>query len=267
MLQFDVTSYYSLFEVFERTGRLMFRDQWTGQEIWSKPIENPAPVINQRRTLSSKLAKAIRHKADLDDSLQNDLDPDTEDELRKNWSTTYAKIEALKQDIAKLPQTSDAYIADHELFARRQAVEQELWEAFMDNSLRAQLRGNSLLDWRACSRHPSFKVHYCLSMIIPPPEQGHSFRRSPAFVQKKSFAQWSERFGTAIYCDERYAPKQRARAWLQEQVNKYGRKPYGKTRFVHEMISGFDISKREAARIWQDVTPDAWKKSGPVAPK
>ncbi|PCJ74357.1 MAG: hypothetical protein COA53_10010 [Rhodobacteraceae bacterium] len=267
MLQFDITQYYSLFEVFERTGQLMFRDLWTGREIWSKPADDPNPVAVERDTLGKTLATALALQTQLNSIPQEHLTHEAKNNFNSDYAINYAEIDGLKRRLTELPQMSDSYIADFELFSRRVSVEQELWKAFTDKSLTAQLRSNVLADWRSWSHYPSFKVHYCLSMIIVPHHQIIAFRRSPAFVDKKAFLQWAERFGSGIYDDEQYAPKQRARSWLLEQVDKSGSKPYGKSRFIEEMVLKFGTPKREANRVWQEVVPQSWSKPGPVRKK
>lgn len=267
MLQFDATQYYSLLEVFERTGQLMFRDTWTGREIWSKPVDDPNPVNVERDRLSENLATALALQTQLNSISQEHLNNEAKTKLQTSYASNYTEIVDLNRNLTKLPQISDSYIADYELFSRREAVEQELWEAFIDKSLTAELRNSILADWTSWSRDPSFKVHYCLSMIIVPHNQMIAFRRSPAFVQQKAYHLWAERFGSGVYDDEQYAPKQRARSWLLEQVNKSGSKPYEKSQFIEEMISKFGTPKREANRVWQEVVPESWSKPGPVRKK
>lgn len=267
MLQFDITQYYSLYEVFERTGKSMFPEDWTGREIWSRPKGDPSSVIKEREELSANLSIAIRRKAEIDALDLSDLAQAVQTEFQNEWGAVYAEIDELKEKLAKLPNLSDTYIADHAHFTRRREVEDELWEAFTVKSMSVVLRNSNVADWRSWSKQPSFKVYYCLSMIKMPSQMEYQFRRSPAFVGKEEFSRWSERFGSALYSDDRYSPTQKARVWLQEQVDKYGGKPYGKPAFIEEMTAQFGISIRESHRIWREIVPDSWSNPGPPKPK
>ena len=83
MLQFDITQNYSLYEVFERTGKLMFPEDWTGREIWSRPIENPNPIKLEREELSANLINAVRRKAEIESIDQRELSQSFQNELQK----------------------------------------------------------------------------------------------------------------------------------------------------------------------------------------
>ena len=266
MLQFDITQYYSLYEVFERTGKLMFSEDWTGREIWSRPVGDPSSIIREREDLSTKLGITIRRNAEIDALDLSDLAQSTQTEFLNEWHAVYAEIDELKKKLAKLPNLSDAHISDHELFTRRREVEEGLWEAFSSNSMSVVLKNGSGANWSAWSKQPSFKVYYCLSMIKTPSQSEYQFRRSPAFVSKKEFGLWSKRFDGEIHDGEQYSPEHRARLWLEKKVGEHGTKPYAKPIFIDKMISKFGISKRLAERIWPEVVPGSWSTPGPPNP-
>ncbi|OUS04160.1 hypothetical protein A9Q96_14455 [Rhodobacterales bacterium 52_120_T64] len=244
----------------------MFPEDWTGREIWSRPVGDPSSLIREREDLSTKLGIAIRRNAEIDALDLSDLAQSTQTEFQSEWHATYTKINELKGKLAKLPNLSDAHISDHVLFTHRREVEGELWEAFSINSMSVVLKNGNGANWNAWSKQTSFKVYYCLSMIKMPPQSEYQFRRSPAFVSIKEFGLWSKRFGGDIHDGEKYSPEHKARLWLKKKVGEHGTKPYAKPFFIDEMISEFGISKRLAERIWPEVVPDSWSTPGPPNP-
>lgn len=262
MLSFDLSAYYSLLDVFDRTGRLMFPKDWTGEEAWARDSENPEPIKERRKQLFAEITALQREMAPLNDLMGMDLSASEFQETSDSLGPLNNRLREAKAELAQLPHVSDTWVSDHDVFARRVSVEKELARAFMSGDLKIVVGAHRVVPWKDWCQRSDFRVYYALSMVRIPRGES-SQRRGPAFIMRIEFDQWSERFVTEPDTPGDLTPEAKCKEWLRAEV----RRATGKVKIAEEyqaeaqaMFEG--LSERAFKRIWAQTVPDDWRKGG-----
>jgi len=262
MLSFDLSTYYSLLDVFDRTGRLMFPKDWTGEEAWARDSENPEPIKERRKQLFAEVTALQREMAPLNDLMGMDLSASEFQETSDSLGPLNDRLKEAKAELAQLPHVSDTWVSDHAAFSRRVSIEKELAQAFISGDLKIVVGAHRVVPWKDWCQRSDFRVYYALSMVrIPRGESAQ--RRGPAFIIRKEFDQWSERFVAETDAPVDLTPEAKCKEWLRAEV----RGATGKAKVVAEyqeeaqaMFQG--LSERAFLRIWAETVPDNWRKPG-----
>ena len=261
MLRFDLSAYYSLLDVFDRTGRLMFPADWTGLEAWARDSKNPDAVKKNRARILADLDALQSEKAPYQNRMRLDLSDEEAQEASDALGRLNAREATLKVELGQLPHVTDTWISDHAAYTRRIAVEKELSTAFLRQDLSALVGTQLVVPWKDWTKRAGFRVFYGLSMISIPPGES-ALRRGPAFVEKTAFKLWSERFETKEAQGD-LTPSAKCRDWLKMQVRTSPQKTLTVKQYTEEAQALFPgLSERAFLRVWAETVPASWREGG-----
>ncbi|WP_226552560.1 hypothetical protein [Celeribacter naphthalenivorans] len=264
MLRFDLSAYYSLLEVFDRTGRLMFPQDWTGEEAWSRDTENPDEIKEQRKELFAKITSLQNAMAPLHALMAMDLSDSEFQETSDNLGALNTRMKEAKIELAQLPQVSDTWVADHASFSRRIAVEKELTGAFKNGELRIIVGTHLVVPWNNWCQCSDFRVSYALSMVRIPKDES-ALRRGPAFVQKSVYDVWTQNLPETEPLHDTTNAREVLTAWLKLECEKHPKKPMKRDEYLlvaQKHFKPLTISRALFRLVWSDVVPDDWKSAG-----
>lgn len=262
MLRFDLSAYYSLLDVFDRTGRLMFPDDWTGLEAWARDSKNPDAVKKKRARILADLDALQSEKAPYQNRMRLDLSDEETQEASDALGQMNAREAVLKVELGQLPHVTDTWLADHAAYTRRITVEKELSTAFLRQDLSVNVGTQRIVPWKDWIKRTGFSVSYSLSMIRIPKGES-ALRRGPAFVEKTAFNLWSERFSLREKTKGQLTPQAKCEEWLRAiaranpEPNKTSEELWLEAR---ETIPGLKFNEYKRAR--GNALPEHWKKGG-----
>lgn len=262
MLRFDLSAYYSLLDVFDRTGRLMFPDDWTGLEAWTRDSENPDAVKAERARILADLDALQSEKAPYQNRMRLDLSDEEAQEASHALGQLNAREAALKAELGQLPHVTDTWLSDHAGYTRRIAVEKELSTAFLRKDLSVIVGTQLVVPWKDWIKRTGFRVFYGLSMISIPPGES-ALRRGPAFVERTAFNLWSGRFSLREETKGQLTPQAKCEEFLRAiaranpEPNKTNDELWLEAR---KSIPGLKFNEYKRAR--GNALPEHWKKGG-----
>lgn len=263
-MRFDLTRYHSLLQAFDLTGRRVFGDDWRGDEAFARPTDDPEPARRTRDALIDRIKaltlEAQPHEAVMALEVENEVYEDASAKLH----VIDREIDRLKRELNALPHLGDAWVIDYQAFERRSRIEAELCDAFAKGDLDLLAGPTELVQWRAWSRLPSFKVYFGLSTVRLPSSHGERTRRRPAFVPKVALALWLERFEAVNTATANaLTPEARLQVWLRDKIDRYQPKEFSKRRYRDDALAEIPgLSTRAFERVWGQVVPQSWKSSG-----
>jgi len=260
-MRFDISGHYLLLQAFDLTGRKIFGDEWRGDEAFARDTEDPSSVSDERQNVQNRIktlaASTVPHNA----ILASDADEEEYQASSDALHQINQELGQLKERLATLPHLTGAWLADHEAFKRRTDIEAKLFEAFRSGDMDLQVGPNEIVQWRNWSRQPDFKVLFSMSCVIVPRSHAGQRRRGPAFIQRVAFNNWLNRFSGAATETHELTPEAQLEVWLREKIK--GPKEFSKPvyrAFAIEEIP--DLSARAFDRVWDNVVPENWKRSG-----
>lgn len=262
-MHFDLTNFYSLLQAFDLTGRRVFGSAWNGEEAFARRANDPNATRQERQDIldgiKAQTAQAQQHQVILTLDAGEDLDQSASDSLHG----INAELDRLKRRLSGLPHVTDWWVADHEAFARRQRIEDELRAAFAQGDLDLLIAPSEIVQWQSWSRLADFKVYFGLSMVRVPFAHAGRRRRGPAFVSKLALSQWLERFGLPDPAGGELTPQAQLKIWLKEQVRENEPKKYSKASYRNEALAIIPkITARAFDTVWDQTVPKSWRQSG-----
>lgn len=262
MLRFDLSAYYSLLDVFDRTGRLMFPIEWSGLEAWARDTESPEPLKRERQALLKEITTLKGDMAPLHDLMRLNLSESEFQETSDNVGRLSARLKTAKVELSQLPQVSDTWVRDHAAFFRRVRVEQELSQALIRNDLRIIVGTHMVVPWKEWCQRSDFRVWYGLSMVRIPKSES-AMRRGPGFVERTAFDLWSERFIMIDKIPGDFTPEAKLAEWLKAEVRANPEKTKTVEEYRKEALKSFSgLSARAFNRVWATTVPDSWRQGG-----
>jgi hypothetical protein len=263
VLKFDLNKFYSLLEVFDRTGRLLFPNEWTGEEAWARQVGDPKTSLEEREVLKQQILELKGIEPPIGLLLGQGFQ---EEELEQEPSDSGAIIASQRNTramLARLPRDMGLWKADHAIYSRRKTVESELFDAFDAGEMKVQLGSSLIADWRSWSQYGGFKVYYGLSMLRIPHQAYLNGRRRPGFVRKVEFALWARKFATESSPGLDTETEDVVELWFQREVESANHQRFLKDDMwerAREIFS--ELSQRAFNRIWDNNAPKAWKSGG-----
>jgi hypothetical protein len=263
-LRFDLSSYFSLLEAFDQTGRRIYGSAWQGDEAFARTTIDPEPTRVKRTSITERLRAIGLETRSIYPFLGTEFGAEENQRVSDQLGLLERERSALNLELKALPHLTDYWIKDHEAFDRRMTIENHLSAGFKERAMTLYMGPNSLVDWNSWSRHRAFKVYFGLSMVRSPHGDYNSRRRGPAFVNRVEFADWLERFELKPDDLDPLTPAGKCEVWLREQVRVDGTKSQTKERYRTEAIAKFTgLSVRSFDRVWDKTVPPSWKQSGP----
>lgn len=260
-MRFDLSTFYLLLQAFDLTGRHLYGNDWRGDEAFARDSEDPSPLSKERQSIQDRIKKLAIAGAPHQAILAVDADEAEHQAASDALHHINQELGQLEERLATLPHLTGAWFADHEAFKRRTDIEGKLFAAFRSGDLNLQVGPNEIVQWRNWSRQPDFKVLFSMSCVIVPRSHANQRRRGPAFVQRVAFNNWLNRFSGAATETHELTPEAQLEVWLREKIK--GPKEFSKPvyrAFAIEEIP--DLSARAFDRVWDNVVPENWKRSG-----
>ncbi|MBL4751433.1 MAG: hypothetical protein JKX71_12780 [Amylibacter sp.] len=263
MIEFDLTTLYSLFHAFDQTGRRMFGDSWRGIEAFAQRKDDPKATKDERAKIIARIrdlsAQSIPYQTILDLGGSQEETQMASDALYP----LHTEERALKEKLTAIPHVTDHWVNDHEAYFRRRRVEDELRTAFDNHDLDLHLGNSSIVEMRSWSKCDGFRIYYGLSMVRVPSQYAGKQRRQPAFIPKAALDKWLTRFGSISSNEAELTPEMRLKIWLEGMVDKYKPKERKKSDYCTQALNEITgLSKREFDRVWAATVPISWKASG-----
>lgn len=267
MLQFDLTTFYSLLEAFDETGRRLYGEAWRGIEAFARQANDPKSTQDKRASLLAELKRLAQEETPHNAMLVDGAGQQAWDEASAALQLIRQERDAVRARLQEIPDITDSSVKDHEAYQRRCRVECELKGAFARGELPLLVAPHTLADWRSWSAYKGFRLYFGLSMARLPAEAS-SQRRGPAFVERAALDNWLERFGVPDIGPADLTPEAQLRKWLVEQTNQYAPKEKKKDQYLAEAQATIDgVTKRMFEHVWTNTVPQSWKKAGPAGPK
>lgn len=262
MLRFDLSAYYSLLDVFDRTGRLMFPIEWTGLEAWARDTESPETLKEKRQALLKEITTLKKDMSPLHDLMRLNLSESELQETSDDLGRLSARLKDAKVDLAQIPQVTDTWVTDHAAYSRREKVERELSQALIRNDLQIIVGTHMVIPWTEWCQRPDFRVYYGLSMVRIPKGES-TLRRGPGLIDRTAFDLWSERFATDNTASGDLTAEAKLAEWLKAEVRANPQKSKTVEEYRQEALNSFGgLSARAFNRVWAATVPDSWRQGG-----
>ncbi|WP_373085290.1 hypothetical protein [Sneathiella sp.] len=147
-LKFDLDSHYFLLQAFDRLGRHLYRNDWTGMEAFAAPSDDPAILKTRHKELNDQLDTIGLEKAGL--LLKGgrlEKGPEKEKINLRLFELQKQEQELLNRKSA-LPSYRETLIADYEQYQRGQQTREILFRGFADKKIEALFGLDQIIDWK-----------------------------------------------------------------------------------------------------------------------
>ncbi|MBI1418199.1 MAG: hypothetical protein GC146_13345 [Limimaricola sp.] len=260
--QFDLDQFYSLFQAFDHTGRRMFGAAWRGVEAFAHRTDDPKATRDERDALMDQV-RALSGQAALHWTfLHNDMAPDVQQAASEALAPIDRQLAEVRDRLKGIPDVTDSWVKDHAAYTRRRRVEDELKAAFARADLALMVAPHRVVEWRAWSAFPDFRIYFGLSMVRVPSAVS-SNRRGPAFIEKAALDSWLERFEWAGSGQGQLTVQERLRIWLEGKFRSIGSEEHAKQWFMNEASRVFPgLTVRTFNAVWAQVAPAAFRAPG-----
>lgn len=208
MQTFDVSEHYLLLQAFDRAGRHMFGEEWTGIEAWARHVDDPELSKSEKNTLSIEIISLKKQLG----AIQPEIEFANDDAAKQNAQETYLeisqKLRVTEDHYRHFPASYDHWIADSNAYKRKTFVEQRMLSAFSKGDLTLIYRGGTQTSYEEIRLHSGFKINIALSQVrlpsryrstlvqcdrdstVSPDNPYREPLRFAAFVKKRAFLQW-----------------------------------------------------------------------------
>lgn len=260
-LKFDLDDYYFLLQAFDRLGRHLYRDDWTGMEAFSSPSDDPDILKNQHEDLDDQLDTIGLEKTALfQKGGRLEAGPEKEQINQRLFELQRQEQELLNRKSA-LPSDRETLIADYEQYQRGQQARETLYAGFADKKIKALFGLDQFIEWKLWRSYESFEASVSLSLATAPPQ--YSTRGdAPVFVSKTSFDQWLitlQPFVESV--PEILTTREQAIRLMVKLAETHDRiKKEDCRRAMNAEIP--DLTQNMFNEVWKDHAPVHWKKPG-----
>lgn len=263
-----VDDFYFLLHAFDRLGRYLFGESWTGQEFKSRSLPTPDEVAADRAPLEAHREELDGRLRRIDEALSRAILQADIDRLKGERAALILEQTEVRSRLFAMPSATDGYRLDWEDFSRRQRTEHILLDALQTGRINAQFAEGQIIDWSGLHRDREFKVYLALSQVKAPRLRS-PIRRGAALIRRNAFDEWLKGI-LPIHpgAIASLSPEEQCRAWIVGLGNS-GQKPKPKPELWEEAQGLFPgLSKKAFERLWAQHAPDSWRRKGrPQSPK
>jgi hypothetical protein len=247
-------------------GPRIWGEQWTGRELWARPLRPPEEEtkdIEAMRAELEKLERELRSAAEVFDKAgiayeKVSLDPSNEP----------SRLSDLRSELASRAPVDQKYRAEYAAYQRFLEVEDQLLGGLAQGETVSEIQGyEGVIELRASDwkRRKHEKRRYSLELSLIEPLDGDIFDqpRKVRVRRDEKFEAWFRKVrskGAPLTTTE--DAEEECRRWLESEVAKG--KNHTKPWYRKEAKRRFGVSDRQFSRIWDDVVPAHWKSPGPV---
>lgn len=257
----DYEHYYFLMHAFDRLGRRMFPDDWTGNEIHTSNLRSPDEIEKELEPYV-KESKALEARFN---ELNGIIDKTFKDDLIKECEIEKVEIGIRRAELSSkfwdIGKPDDSYRKTYAAIPRKETVLNELLSALRTRKIQATMNGGVVIQFDYLENMPGFKLDVEHSLArMPKTEYGGRGNHASVLLIRNRFDEW---------LDVHHPPKappgtreekiQLCKRWLREQKlldNRLRKKP-----FIELAKINFRISEYAAEQIWAELAGD-WKNPG-----
>jgi hypothetical protein len=260
-LKFDLNNYYLLLQAYDRLGRHLYRNEWTGREAFSSPSDDPDILKAKHKELDDQLDAIGLEKTGLfqrGGRLETGLEKEQIDQrlfkLQKDEQTLLNRKSAL-------PSYQETMVADYDHYLRGQRVREILFAGFADKKIKAQFGLSLIIDWKIWRDFESFEISIPLSLAAAPPEYS-SHGKAAVLVTKEPFIQWLKTLQPLVESEaETLSVKEQAIRFMVKLGETH---PLIKKDDCWKTVKTQvpDITRNMFNDVWKDHAPTHWKKQG-----
>lgn len=263
-MNFDL--HYFLMHAYDRLGRRMLPDTWTGNEI---SAYEPEP-LEERRAKRAPLEVKLSKIDDLIEALKveksGSLKQDVKDRCNSKIKTLISERIKVSSQLSEIGEIDKHYLEGLKEIERRDLVKQELCRALEAQEFELSFPSGFNLRWEQLSKEPGYGFSIRHSLVRLPVERyGRNNRHYAAVIIREKFDKWLETHHPApAKPDTPEARLQEFEQWFRQHLAKGGvhlRKPdvieIGKEKF--------QLSELKAISVWNKLAPNNWKNAGRIS--
>lgn len=260
-LKFDLDKYHLLLQAFDRLGRHLYRNEWTGMEAFAAPSDDPDTLKEKHKELDDQLdAIGLEMAGHRQRGGRLESGPEKE-KIDQRLFKLQRQEQVLLNRKSALPSYRETMVANYDQYQRGQRVREILFAGFADKRIKAQFGLNLIIDWKIWRDFESFEVSIPLSLAAAPPEYS-SHGRAAVFVSKGTFEQWLITLQPLVEGEPETLTKKdhaiRLMATLVETHRLMKKEDCWK-----EMEAKIpDITRNMFNDVWKIHAADHWKKQG-----
>ncbi|MCC3306606.1 hypothetical protein [Sneathiella sp. HT1-7] len=260
-LKFDLDNHYFLLQAFDRLGRHLYRNDWTGMEAFASPSDDPDFLKTRHSELDDQLDTIGLEKTALfQKGGRLERGPEKQQIDQRLFELQKQEQELFNRKSA-LPSYRETLIADYEQYQRGQQTREILFSGFADKKIKALFGLDQIIDWKLWRGYESFETSVSLSLATAPPE--YSTRGdAPVFVSKTSFEQWLITLQPLVESEpEILTIKEQAIRLITKLTETHKRiKKDDCWQAMNTEIP--DLTRNMFDDVWKDHAPSHWKKQG-----
>ena len=260
-LKFDLDDYYFLLQAFDRLGRHLYRNDWTGMEAFASPSDDPAILKAAHKDLDDRLdaigleLTGLRQRGDrLETGAEKEQIDQRLFELQKQEQELFNRRSAL-------PSYRETLIADYDQYQRGQKVRKILFRGFADKKIKALFGLDQIIEWKLWRGYESFEVSVSLSLATAPPE--YSTRGdAPVFVSKTSFDRWLISLQPLVESEPKTLTAKEQAIRLMTTLAETHKRIKKEDCWQIMKAEVADLTQNMFNGVWKDYAPAHWKKQG-----
>lgn len=188
-LQFLRENYITLNEGFDRVGRTMFPEEWTGLEALAWPEAEPQNFWDEKQKLQDKFDFHSQRARDLRLTSSSEMGKSEYAEHRDHLEVVETERRDAREKLDQFGQVFDYHIANATLFDRRKKVENRLCNLIRKKELDVRMNHGFGVQMEQFFQSDNFHISFAYSYIITPERYGPR-RRVPAYFYKPDFERW-----------------------------------------------------------------------------
>lgn len=253
--------YYFLMHAFDRLGRRMYPDDWTGNEIGCSDLKNPKEIEGERAPLEEQLAALDERYIELEAMIKKTVEAKIIEECKEEQKAVSIKRSKLHTALWETGTADESYRNRYAAIPRRDTVRNELLNALRSRMIEATVNGGTNIELDHLENQPGFSLDLEWSMArLPSRDFGGRRRHASVLLNRKLFNEWLDQ-----HHPEKAAPHsreeniQKCKRWFREQKSVNNR--LRKQPFIDQATTDYRISEYAAEQIWAELAGD-WKNPG-----
>jgi hypothetical protein len=268
-LQFIREHYITLNEGFDRVGRTMFPEEWTGLEALAWPETEPQNLWDEKQELQENFDFHSQRARDIRLVSTNEMErgeyAEHQDHLKKLETERLDAREKLDQ----FGRTYDFRSSDAVLFDRRKKVENRLCNLIREKELDVRMNHGFGVQIEQFFNSDKFHISFAYSYIITPGRHGRR-RRVPAYFVKSDFERWILPLELTLHQYDMSPIEEKLLIWfrsfrdlcLEKSERPTKEDSLTKCKLHFELENPPPNFDKKFFAAWTLLVPDLWQKGG-----
>lgn len=190
-LQFLRDRFITLNEGFDRAGRFMFPEEWTGREALAWPKVDPESLKQEQQRLEMEYKNRSQYAARLRRTPTYGMSPEENREHYALLDCAETERQNAREALDQFGHVFDSRYDDAVAYERRRKVESRLCDLIKTGVLDVRLGHGTGVEMHRWFMRDRFHISFAFSFVVAPNFMG-SLRRFPAYFAKDSFNIWAQ---------------------------------------------------------------------------